>query len=565
MMTTHERQQTILRLLKEQPGIKVVQLAGILGVSEGTIRNDFNALEAERRIKRVRGGAVLLDTSPLGSHLKQADISNVDAKKRIAQWAADMVEDGDAIFLDASTTVRCMTTYLKSRKNLTIVTNGLETAQLLATETTHTIILIGGIVSSDGAATTSQMSNEIIENIHIRTAFVSGVGFTLEKGLTERNFEEAKLKQTMLASAQRTVVLLDSTKIGEVGFAPLAAPDQISNLLTDSDVTAEFIEQVREIGVNLLVCGENTIRSYSAHDGKRKYTLGFANQSEELPFAVAVRHGVERAANGYQDIDLVFADNKLSGEEALRVADKLIARGVDLAIEYQIDYQMGSLIMDKFQRANIPVIAIDIPMVGATFFGVDNYRCGHVAGIALGEWLQENWQGEFDFLIVLEELRAGALPAARIKGQLDGLTEISGKIAEDKIIRLNSGNTSSISEAEAMKTLQAHPASRRIAIVSFNTDAAIGALRAACRLGREKDVIIVGQGADQLLLDEIRQPGSRIIGSTSYMPERYGEKLLELAQKLLRGEPVPPAVYTEHVFINKINIDKYYPPERNIQ
>ncbi len=558
MMTTHERQQTILRLLEEQPGIKVVQLANILNVSEGTIRNDLNALEAEKRIKRVRGGAILLD-APQTTSLHQASISNAEAKKRIAHWAAEMVEDGDAILLDASTTVRSMAPHLQSRQNLTIVTNGLETARLMATETTHTVILIGGIVSSSGNATTSQMSNEIIENLHIRTAFVSGIGFTLEKGLTERSLEEAQLKQTMLASAQRTVVLLDSTKIGKVGFAPLVALDKISNLLIDSDVPNEFIEQVRETGVNLLVCGENTVRSYSAHDGKPKYTLGFANQSEELPFAVAVRRGVERAAVAHQDIDLVFADNKLSGEEALRVADKLIARGVDLAIEYQIDYQMGSLIMDKFQRANIPVIAVDIPMVGATFFGVDNYRCGHVAGIALGEWVRQNWQGEFDYLIVLEELRAGTLPAARIKGQLDGLEEVIGPLSEGKIIRLDSGNTSAISEAEMAKALQTHPSARRLAIVSFNTDAALGALQAARHLGREEDVIIVGQGADQLLLDEIRKPASRVIGSTAYMPELYGEKLLEIAEKLLQGEPIPPAVYTEHVFIDAGNIDRYYP------
>lgn len=558
MMTTHERQQTIVRLLEEQPGIKVVQLATILNVSEGTIRNDLNALEAEQRIKRVRGGAVLLDM-PQAIDLHKTKISNAEAKKRIAHWAAEMVEDGDAILLDASTTVRSMAPHLQSRQNLTIVTNGLETARLLATETSHTVVLIGGIVSSSGNATTSQMSHEIIENLHIRTAFVSGVGFTLDKGLTERSIEEAQLKQSMLASAQRTVVLLDSTKIGKVGFAPLVGLDNISNLLTDSDVSNEFIEQVRETGVNLLVCGENTVRSYSAQDGKPKYTLGFANQSEELPFAVAVRRGVERAAVAHQDIDLVFADNKLSGEEALRVADKLIARGVDLAMEYQIDYQMGSLIMDKFQRANIPVIAVDIPMVGATFFGVDNYRSGHVAGIALGEWVQQNWQGEFDYLIVLEELRAGSLPAARIKGQLDGLEEVIGSLSEEKIIRLDSGNTSAISEAEVAKTLQAHPAAHRLAIVSFNTDAALGALRAARYLGREEDVIIVGQGADQLLLDEIRKPASRVIGSTAYMPELYGEKLLEIAVKLLQGEPIPPAVYTEHVFVHVGNIDQFYP------
>lgn len=558
MMTAHERRQALLRLLREQPGIKVTNLAGLLEVSVGTIRNDLNSLEANRIVQRVWGGAVVLE-SPEVAGLSVAEIPRAEEKNRIAHWAAEMVEDGDAILLDASTTVRCMVPHLEARRGLTIVTNGLETARLLASNTAHTVILIGGVVSTDGAATTSKMSNDFLEHLHIRTAFVSGVGFSLETGLTERSLEEAQLKQTMLASTQRTVVLLDSTKIGKVGFAPFAAVDQITSLLTDGGVSVEFIEQVREAGINLLACGENTVRSYTAHDGSPRYTLGFANQSEELPFAVMVRRGVERAAASYQDIDLVIADNKLSGEEALRVANNLIARGVDLVIEYQIDHQMGSLIMDKFQRARIPVIAVDIPMIGATFFGVDNYRCGHVAGIALGEWLQEYWQAKFDHLIVLEELRAGALPAARIKGQLDGLEEVIGPLPADKIIRLDSGNTSSISEAESVKTLQALPDEHQIAIVCFNTDAAIGALRAARRLGREQHVTIVGQGADRLLLSEIRQPGSRVIGSTAYMPEHYGDKLLELAMRILHGEPVPPAVYTKHIFVTADNIDRYYP------
>jgi ribose transport system substrate-binding protein len=104
------------------------------------------------------------------------------------------------------------------------------------------------------------------------------------------------------------------------------------------------------------------------------------------------------------------------------------------------------------------------------------------------------------------------------------------------------------------------PDSRHIAIISFNDEAAFGALQAARKAKREPDVVIVGQGADRLVRKEIRDPQSRLIGSTAYMPERYGEKLMELALKLLRGESVPPAVYMNHVFIDAGNIDRHYPP-----
>lgn len=562
-MITFERQQAILRLLKEQPGLKVTKLAELLDVSRGTIRNDLLKLEEEGKVRRMRGGAVLTDywaeTVPTDPQSGIPVSANVEAKRRIARWAAELVEDGDAILLDASTTVQQMAPFLKNRRNLTVITNGLDTAKLLKQQTTHTIILLGGIVVNGASATGGTLGDDMLEQLHVSAAFMSGVGFTLETGVTERSLEEAKLKEKMLAKSRRTAVLLDATKIGKVGLIPFAGLKEITHFLTDSDVPAEFIQTMREANVNLMVCGENTVRSHTVSGSQPQYTLGFANQSEELPFAIAVRRGLERAAADLNNIDLVIADNKLSGAEALRVADKLIARNVDLVIEYQIDYKAGNLIMDKFRQAGIPVIAVDIPMVGATFFGVDNYRAGYVGGEAMGHWLQREWQGNFDWIFVLEEPRAGMLPAARIQGQLDGVTAVLGKLPENKIIFLESGNTSSVSEAQVFKTLQTLPNARRIAILSFNSDAVTGALQAARRLGREQDIVIVGQGADRFVVEEIRQPESRVIGSTAYMPERYGEQLLQLALKILRGESVPPAVYTEHVFLNADNIDLYYP------
>jgi ribose transport system substrate-binding protein len=182
-----------------------------------------------------------------------------------------------------------------------------------------------------------------------------------------------------------------------------------------------------------------------------------------------------------------------------------------------------------------------------------------MAGIALGEWLQAHWEGKFDTLVVLEESRAGSLPEARIQGQLDGLEEIVGPVPAEKRLFLESGNTSSFSEAQMVKALENEPVDRRFAIICFNDDAAIGALRAARRQGMEEQVVIVGQGADRRVREELRREKSRIIGSTAYRPEQYGEKLLDLALKILNGESVPPAVYIDHVFISPENVEHYYP------
>jgi ribose transport system substrate-binding protein len=560
-MTIFERRQRIVGLLREQPGIRVPELADLLDVSEGTIRNDLRALDEAGKVTRVRGGAVVQEgrnfISPAFAARTQV---NTVAKKRIARWAADMVEDGDSVLLDSSSTVFHVAPFLQDRSNLTIITNGIEVAHALAENSSHTIILIGGVLRPDRALTVGYLGEKILENLHIKTAFVSCSGFSVETGLTQVDIQEAQLKSRMIESAERVVALIDSTKFGKVDLTPFATVEQVSHILTDSALNPQYIDEIRQTCANLTVCGENTISSYTpCSEELGRYKIGFANQSEQLPFAIDVRRGLERAASDAGHIDLILADNQLDGEIAQRVADRLIAEGVDLAIEYQVDEQVGSLIMNKFQRAGIPVIAVDIPMVGATFFGVDNYRAGHMAGAALGNWIADAWNGQFERLVILEEPRVGALPAARLLGQIDGLEEVVGEIDATKRIYLDSGNTSEQSQTEMLNALKDLPDQHRIAVVTINDDAAIGALSAARELGREADVVIVGQGADRIARGEIRHPDSRIIGSTAYWPERYGEKLIPLAVKILQGQAVPPAVHIDHEFINADNIDAFYP------
>jgi ribose transport system substrate-binding protein len=562
-MTPFERRRQILSYLQEQPGIKVTELARLLDVSEGTIRNDLTELEDDGHLRRVRGGAVLRYGRRFLSPPFAARVQvHAEAKQRIARRAADMVQDGDSILLDASSTAFAMVPYLKNCHNLTIVTNGIEISLALAENPSHTVILLGGVVRPDGTSVVGHLGEKILDDLHVKTAFVSCSGFSVEAGLTEVDIQEVQIKRKMIYCAERVIALIDSSKFGKVDLTSFADLGQVSHVLTDKGIAPRFVEQLRQAGTVLSICGESTVSSLSPHvHENHHYQIGFANLGETMAFSIDVRHGLEKAVQEASCIDLIIADNQLDGSVALTVADRLIEKGVDLVIEYQIDESVGGLIMDKFNQAGIPVIAIDIPMVGATYFGVDHYRAGHMAGVALGNWLVENWEGSFDHLIILEEHRPGALPAARIQGQLDGLQGIVGQVHRSKIIHLNSGNTTEISQASMLQALQELPDARRLAVISFNDDAAFGAICAARELGREGDVVIVGQGADRIVRREIRHPGSRLVGSTAYWPERYGEKLIAVALKILNGEPVPPAVYNEHVFLTQDNIDEFYPQD----
>jgi ribose transport system substrate-binding protein len=553
-LTTFERQRTILRLVEERSSLKVDELAKLFAVSQGTIRNDLTTLESQQSLVRVRGGAVA--NNGFEPKVNQQKVAS-DPIQRIARWAADLVRDGDVIFLDASTTVSEMANYLRERRNITVITNQLETARLLAKDSSKTVILTGGILGVDGVAVTGLLSQEALKDLHIKTAFLSCAAVSLEVGLMEASLESATFKEQVISSSQHVVALVESSKLNTVSLRPFVRLEHLQHLITDDRITLSDIQQLRDKHVPLTICGESTVQSLSPTQQKAHYKIAFANLSEEIPFAVDVRRSLETAA-AQHDIDLIIADNALSAEKAVQIADNLAGQDIDLLIEYQIDASASNRIAARFQKRGVPIIAIDIPIVGATYFGVNNYLAGHVAGEALGQWIRQHWQGHYDYLLVLEEKRAGALPAARIQGQLEGLREIISEHPKQTLY-LDSGNTSDISYQHVLEALtRLGPA--RLAVLSFNDDAALGALKAVRELAW-KDVAIVGQGADRMVRRELRQQDSLVIGSTAFRPEQYGEKVLELAFKLLRGEAVPPAVYSESTFISAANVHVYYPGE----
>ena len=215
-MTTFERRHSLLDLLQKQPGLRVPEIAKELDVSEGTIRNDLNALEEEGRLKRVHGGAVLSDRYQFqnNSFVRRYN-KNVAAKLAIASEAALLVNDGDSILLDASSTAYYLARALAGRNKLRVMTNGFEVARELAQNTSNTVILIGGVVNNDSSSVTGLLSEQIIAEMHIEKAFFSCSGFSVERGMTEVHFEEAQLKRKAIESSKQIQMGLTPTSFVE--------------------------------------------------------------------------------------------------------------------------------------------------------------------------------------------------------------------------------------------------------------------------------------------------------------------------------------------------------------
>lgn len=254
-MIRYERRHSLLEILRSQPGLRVPEIARVLQVSEGTVRNDLNALEADGRLTRYHGGAILSEqasfqnTSFSARHQKHAA-----EKMRIARSAGAMVKDGDSILLDASSTAYYLAMAIKECQRLRVVTNGLDVARLLAQNPTNSVILIGGVLSLDGSSVTGLFSEQIIQEIRIQKAFVSCSGFSIERGMTEVHLEEAQLKRMAIESAGQVIALVDSSKFGNEDLTSFARPEHITCLFTDPGITPQWLDNLNRAGICVKVC-----------------------------------------------------------------------------------------------------------------------------------------------------------------------------------------------------------------------------------------------------------------------------------------------------------------------
>jgi DeoR/GlpR family transcriptional regulator of sugar metabolism len=256
-LTTYERRQSLLDILRKQPGLRVPELAIALNVSEGTVRNDLNALEDQGLLMRVHGGAVLSQHNQFqnDSFLRRYQ-QNAAAKLAIAREAAVLVNDNDSILLDASSTAYYLAQALSERRRLRVMTNGFEVARELAQNSSNTVILIGGVVNNESSSVTGLLSEHIIEELHIQKAFLSCSGFSLERGMTEVLLAEAQIKRKAIESSQQLFALIDSSKFGKEDLTSFARPEKIDRLFTDNRLTSDWAERLRQASLEFTICEE---------------------------------------------------------------------------------------------------------------------------------------------------------------------------------------------------------------------------------------------------------------------------------------------------------------------
>ncbi len=249
LMLALERRNLILEKLQEEKRVVVSELSARFGVSEETIRRDLEKLERDGLATKSYGGAVLNESTTIDMPFNVRKKANVTGKQRIAELVADLVHDGDHIILDASSTAVFIARALKSKENLTVITNSIEIIIELSDVSDWNIICSGGSLKEGYLALVGPRTAEGFGSFNADKAILSCKGIDIVKGITDGNEMFSQAKQVMMQSARETILAVDSTKFDRIAFARLCEVGAVDVLVTDRKPDDKWMAFLQQGGV----------------------------------------------------------------------------------------------------------------------------------------------------------------------------------------------------------------------------------------------------------------------------------------------------------------------------
>jgi DeoR family fructose operon transcriptional repressor len=251
-MLIAERQRSIITMVTEGGSARVTDLAKHFGVTEETIRRDLEKLESEGKLLRSHGGAVAPVVASGERHYTERQVANTREKSAIARLAVQLIEEGDTVVLDASSTVLHLARLLPDI-DVTVLTNSIQVALVLADRPRVRVVGTGGTLSSASLSFAGPQAEESLEKYYVNKAFLSCTGVDLEFGLSDINERQALLKVKMMDIAARTYLLADHSKFGAKSLRRFSRIEDVDEIITDSSLDADTLESIRQAGPTVIV------------------------------------------------------------------------------------------------------------------------------------------------------------------------------------------------------------------------------------------------------------------------------------------------------------------------
>ena len=252
-----DRHWQMKQLFLQKRSIRIKELCDAFDISVETARRDLNALEEDGIIRRVYGGAVLVDNTGIADLMPPWDDRinlHHKEKRAIAREVLRHIRDDSIIALDSGTGTYETSLLLREKKNLTVLCNDLRIAAELSHNTDHTIYFIGGAVKKDDMITTGFLATDFLEYFsHIDLTVLSADGFDATSGLSDHNVEMGTLKAAMIKRSSQVLAGIDHSKFSRKAFYKVCDVKDLSIVITDDQTPQEAIRQLQSTGVNTIV------------------------------------------------------------------------------------------------------------------------------------------------------------------------------------------------------------------------------------------------------------------------------------------------------------------------
>jgi DeoR/GlpR family transcriptional regulator of sugar metabolism len=250
-MIPSERRDFIYRYVHEYQLATIVALAELMSVSHMTVRRDIHQLEEEGKVISVSGGVRLSDALRQELAYKEKAQLHHRQKRAIGKYAAELVEDGQVVYLDAGTTSFEIARQLAERFNLTVVTNDFSIIQHLMNRPQLNLFHTGGRIDQRNYSCVGSCAAMLLRTLNIDVAFISTSSWDLEHGLSTPHEEKVLVKQALLDVARRKVLVSDSSKYGKYGMFRVCPLTALDDIICDAALPPETQQQLQERGVRL--------------------------------------------------------------------------------------------------------------------------------------------------------------------------------------------------------------------------------------------------------------------------------------------------------------------------
>lgn len=253
-LSSMERQNQILELVERQRRVTVAAICGQFSVSEATARRDLEVLAGQGKVQRFHGGAIPIRHAPPEVPVLQRNIEQAEEKRLIGKEAAQLVNDGETIFLGSGTTVLEVARNLSHLTKLTVITNSLLVVNTLVDRPMVTVIALGGLLRRSEFSFIGHITEQSLSEVRADRVFLGIRALSLEQGLTNDYLPETMTDRAILRNGREIVLVADHTKIGRVSTAFVAPLTGIHILVTDSLTPQEFITALTTQGIRVITC-----------------------------------------------------------------------------------------------------------------------------------------------------------------------------------------------------------------------------------------------------------------------------------------------------------------------